>query len=94
MNLPGAAPAPPPRLAREGSVPTLEEMPQEFRASVPRLRIDVLVYSESGGDPLVFINGRKYLPGQNVEGLVLEAIRQEGVVLNHRGERFLLRAQQ
>jgi hypothetical protein len=68
-------------------------MPQEFRASVPRLRIDVLVYSEGGGDPLVFINGRKYVTGQSVEGLTLEAIRPEGVVLTHRGQRFLLRAQ-
>ena len=98
LNVPGvvspAAPAARPRTAREGLPPTLEEMPQEFRASVPKLRIDVLVYSEAGGDPLVFINGRKYVAGQSVEGLTLEAIRQEGVVLNHRGERFLLRARQ
>lgn len=96
-SVPGeSAPAPAsprPRPGREAAPPALEEMPQEFRAGIPKLRIDVLVYSEGGGDPLVFINGRKYVTGQNVEGLTLEAIRQEGVVLNHQGQRFLLRAQ-
>jgi hypothetical protein len=68
-------------------------MPQDFKAGLPRLRVDVLVYSESGDEAMVFINGRKYTAGQSVEGLTLEAIRREGVILNHNGERFLLRAQ-
>jgi hypothetical protein len=71
--------------------PALQEMPREFQASVPRLRIDALVYSEGGTDAMVFINGRKYLVGQDVEGLPLESILRDGVVLRHRGERFLLR---
>jgi hypothetical protein len=99
VNLPGtqAAAAPPAATrARPGAglPPSLDEMPADFRATLPRLRIDVLVYSESGADPLVFINGRKYAPGQDVEGLALESIRAEGVVLVHRGQRFLLKAQQ
>jgi hypothetical protein len=68
-------------------------MPQEFRAGLPKLRLDVLVYSEGDDTALVFINGRKYTAGQSVEGLTLESIRREGAVLSRNGERFLLRPQ-
>lgn len=67
-------------------------MPQEFRAGLPPLRIDVLVYGESEADSLVFINSRKYTVGQEVEGgLRLEGIRREGVILSRQGQQFLLK---
>jgi len=39
----------------------------------------------------VFVNMRKYVEGQTLaEGPTLEEITTDGVVLNHRGTRFLL----
>ncbi len=66
-------------------------MPPGFRESIPRLKLEVLVYSEHAGEGLVFINGRKYTEGQKVEGKVtLEAITPDGVILSYEGQRFLL----
>jgi hypothetical protein len=57
-----------------------------------RLRLDVLVYSESAAERMVFINGRKYVEGQMVDGpVLLESITREGAVLSHEGQRLLLR---
>ena len=95
VNTPATRPsAAPGARSVTGPLPrTLEEMPQDFKAGLPRLRLDVLMYSDVSDEALVFINGRKYTAGQSVEGLTLESIRREGVVLSHRGERFLLKAQ-
>jgi len=42
---------------------------------------------------MVFINGRKYVEGQQVDGgYLLEAISPEGAVLTRDGQRFFLRA--
>jgi hypothetical protein len=72
-------------------VQRLDRMPPEFRQALPRLKLEVLVYSERPGEGLVFINGRKYTEGQAVEGRVtLETITPEGVILSYEGTRFLL----
>jgi hypothetical protein len=52
----------------------------------------VLVYSDVAAERLVFINGRKYVEGQAIEGgIVLERITPEGAVLRHEGRRVVLR---
>ncbi len=57
------------------------------------LTLDVLVYSDTPSERLVFINGRKYVEGQRTEqGLVVEAITPQGAMLNDQGRRFLLEA--
>ncbi len=59
---------------------------------LPRLALDVLVYSETPAERLVFINGRKYVEGQTVDGeTVVEQITPDGVVLDHQGRRIVLR---
>ncbi len=61
-------------------------------AGVPRLKLEVLVYSDSAPERFVFINGRKYKEGQRMdEGLVLERIQQNGAVLSYEGQTFVLR---
>jgi hypothetical protein len=55
--------------------------------------LDVLVYSESPAERLVFINGRKYVEGQRTDqGMVVEAITPQGAMMSHEGRRFLLEA--
>ena len=58
-----------------------------------RLSLDVLVYSAVPAERLVFINSRKYVEGQAVDGgLVIEAITADGVIVSGgEGQRFLLR---
>jgi general secretion pathway protein B len=83
------APTPPvPRAAATGDTAVSKGVP----AGVPRLKLEVLVYSDTPGDRFVFINGRKYQEGQSVEdGVTLERINQNGAVLSFAGQRFTLR---
>jgi hypothetical protein len=56
------------------------------------LRLEVFVYGDRPTDRLVFINGRKYVEGQQVEGkYLLEAITPQGAVLRYEGRQVLLR---
>ena len=60
--------------------------------TLPRLALDVLVYSEVPAERLVFINGRKYVEGQMVdEGAVIEQITPDGAILRHEGKQIVLR---
>jgi general secretion pathway protein B len=84
---PAASPRPEPGRAPAPAPPTAAR-PQD----VPKLRLEVFVYSERHTDRMVFINSRKYVEGQQVEGrYLLEAITPQGAVLSYEGQRFLLR---
>jgi general secretion pathway protein B len=55
------------------------------------LRLDVHVYSEQPADRMVFINNRKYVEGQRLDGgLLLQEITPEGAVLTSGGQRIFL----
>jgi general secretion pathway protein B len=87
-SLPPASPAEPAPVTA-GPAATL---PGSFRDAVARMTLDVLVYSEHESGRFVFINGRKHVEGQSVEGtVVVEAITREGALLGSQGERVLLR---
>jgi hypothetical protein len=60
--------------------------------ALPRLTLDVLVYSDVPAERLVFINGRKYVEGQAVDGVaVVEQITPDGAILRHEGKQIVLR---
>jgi len=60
--------------------------------AVPRLTLDVLVYSDVPAERFVFINGRKYVEGQALDGDVLvEQITPDGAILRHQGKQLALR---
>ena len=70
----------------------LQEMPPEFQATVPRMRVDALVYGRGDAGAMVFINGRKYVVGDTLESnVIIERITEDGVVVGYQGQRFLLR---
>ena len=78
------------------SAPTQKPAPSNLAkgvpAGVPPMKLEVLVYSDTPGERFVFINGRKYVEGQAVDGgATLERIDQDGAVLSHGGRRFVLR---
>lgn len=59
--------------------------------SLPDMRLDIHVYSNTPADRFVFINMRKYTEGQTTsEGPTIERITPDGAVLNQGGLRFLL----
>lgn len=63
-----------------------------LRESLGPLKLEVLYYSEVPADRMVFINGRKYVEGQTVDGkAVVEQIVRDGAVLSYQGQQFLLR---
>jgi len=93
------APAPEPLLDRpqldnfaaDDSVPTMNEVIAQGRAQLPELHLDMHVFAAVPSQRFVSINGHKLREGMQVEeGLHVERIRRDGVVLNHRGLRFLL----
>lgn len=88
------APAPgsaPDRGAEIPPLPRFEQMPPEVQAAVPDLKLNLIAYATDPGQRLVYIKNRRYLEGEIVEGAYrVETIRREGVVLSHRGERFVL----
>lgn len=96
IEAPAVAPAPT-RPVFESQTAQSEETlptPMELAAKgtpVPELHLDIHVYSAKPAERFVFVNMRKYTEGQTLnEGPQLERITPEGVVLNHRGMRYLL----
>ena len=56
------------------------------------LKLEALIYAEAPAERTIFINGRKYVEGDSIEGrLRVEEIQEEGVVLSEEGRRFTLR---
>ncbi len=59
--------------------------------TLPDMRLDIHVYSNTASERFVFINMRKYTEGQTLtEGPTVERITPEGAILNQQGLRFVL----
>jgi hypothetical protein len=53
--------------------------------------LNALVYSDVKKERIVYIDGRRYIEGERVNGLyLLEEITPQGVLLSYQGERGLL----
>ena len=93
IDPPAVAPAPAQRAAatRDDEVlPTLNDLAASG-TTLPPLHLDIHVYSGNPAERFVLVNMRKYVEGETLsEGPAVERINAEGVVLNHRGLRFLL----
>ncbi|MBM4146219.1 MAG: hypothetical protein FJ240_08100 [Nitrospira sp.] len=71
--------------------PYLNELPASLKNALPPIRITSHLYR--GASRLVSINGKIMSEGVNMgEGLFLDEITPEGVILSFRGQRFRLRA--
>lgn len=74
-----------------GNLPTLASLGGNGALNLPELRLEIHVYSSVPAERFAFINSRKYSEGQTLtEGPQVERITQDGVVLAHRGKRFVL----
>jgi general secretion pathway protein B len=91
-----ATPAPtPPAVARSQpdpqTVPFLREMPSEFTRSVPALTVNIHVYAPDPAQRVLYINNKQVREGEAVaDGVYVESIVADGVVLQRLGTRFKL----
>jgi len=68
--------------------PWLSALPDEFRASLPKLVITIHVYAAEEAQRILYINNRPLQRGSELEGVTVEEIVPEGAVLRTRGQRF------
>lgn len=76
----------------EEALPAIHELPYATRKDLPKLALSMHVYSPEPGESFVVLNGKRYgadtpPPGPELELLSIVA---DGVVLEYRGQRFLL----
>ena len=70
-------------------IPWLDTLSAEFRGAIPVMDVSIHAYAENPSARLVRINGRIYREGQQVEEeLILEAITEEGMIMEYLGQRF------
>ncbi len=79
-----------PVLFADASLPTAEQLALSG-VTLPRLNLELHVYSNDAAGRFVFINGSKYREAARLEeGPLVEAITVDGVVLDYNGRRFVL----
>ena len=89
--VPTVAPAPAPVAEPLEALPSLAWLTAAEREGLPPLRLSMHVYDPDPAARFVLIDGHRLRQGDTVaDGLVVEAIRPDGVVLDRRGRRFLL----
>lgn len=80
----------PPALTVPAPLRKFREMPPDYRADFPSLKIEIHVYEKAPERRFVMVNGRKYREGERLgEGPALVEIVPEGLVLEYRGEKVL-----
>lgn len=73
------------------SAPLLSELSFDLQRSLPELALNVHVYAQAPKDRFVFLNMQKYREGERArEGVLVEEITPEGVVLRYGQQRFRL----
>ncbi|MBX3704378.1 MAG: general secretion pathway protein GspB [Steroidobacteraceae bacterium] len=89
--LPEAPFAPPPGSVSYSPAPPVTTLPPQATAGLAELNLDLHIFSADPAKRAVFVNGRRYTEGMALaEGPMVEEITRDGVVVNHRGQRFLL----
>lgn len=73
-----------------GRVPHLVELPLSFQRSVPDLTVNSHIFASAPQARRVMINNQNLRPGDSFQGLWVEAITEDGVVLSRQGQEFRL----
>jgi hypothetical protein len=72
--------------------PAVPTAPVSLEEAVARMTLNMLVYEEAETNRRVYINGKKYMKGDLVEGkYLIEEITKEGATLSFEGARTTLR---
>lgn len=88
---PATFPAATPRAAPEGpALLSIWELPYSTRKDLPAIDLTMHVYSSNPAQRFVVIEGDRHVEGDEIgQDLVLREIRQDGLVLEYKGQRFL-----
>ena len=79
------------RMGTESGVPLYSQMTAADGGALPQLRLDLHAYAAKPEDRFVLINMKKLREGDSLaEGVKVESITPDGVVLSHNGSKFLL----
>ncbi len=82
-------PIPPETIPVKKGPPFLSDLPYDFRQTVPKLSINVFVYSEHPEDCFVMIDMVKYKSGQQIkDAMVLKEIRPDSLVVIYQNREF------
>jgi general secretion pathway protein B len=82
-------PNPPEIIPVKKGLPFLSDLPYEFRQTVPKLTINVFVYSEQPEDCFVMIDMVKYKAGQQImDAMILKEIRPDSLVIVYQNRAF------
>jgi general secretion pathway protein B len=77
--------------ATESGLPTYQDAAAAPGANLPELRLDLHDYSPRPEDRFVFLNMTKLREGDSLpQGVRVESITPDGVILNYHGTRFVL----
>jgi general secretion pathway protein B len=86
-----ATPAPPSKSppAAVAALPTIWDLPFATRKDLPALDLSMHVYSADPKQRFVVLKGDRHVEGDEIaDGLTLREIRQDGLVLEYKGQRF------
>ncbi len=85
-------PTPPPVPApADEALPRLSELTGAERSQLPALKLSMHVYTDDPAQRFVILDGKRLREGDRAaEGVALEAIRRDGLVLSVHGRRLLL----
>jgi general secretion pathway protein B len=71
------------------ALPTVWELPYATRKDIPAIELSMHVYSSDPKQRFVVIKGDRHVEGDEVGAdLVLKEIRQDGIVLDYKGQVF------
>jgi general secretion pathway protein B len=77
---------------KEAGPPFLSELSYDFRRTVPRMRINVFVYSDNKEERFIMVDMKKYQSGQEIsEGLELKEIQPDSLVVEYDGRVFRIK---
>jgi len=80
------------RNSKEKSPPYLSEMPYEFRLSVPKININVFVYTDHPSERFIMVNMQKYQVGQQInKDMELQEIRPDSIVVEFKNKIFQIK---
>ena len=84
-----AAKAPPAAAPEAAALPTIWELPFSTRKDIPALDLSMHVYSSDPKERFVVIKGERHVEGDEIgSDLTLREIRQDGLVLEYKGQKF------
>lgn len=85
-------PAPPEPIPVKNDLLFLNDLPFDFRQTIPKFTINVFVYSQQPEDRWVMIDMVKYKPGQQIkDALLLQEIRPDSLVVVYQNRTFQIK---